>query len=373
MSKFIITLMGYLVSFMLGSIFTISYVNCEVNTAKQHIETKEKITVTSPKIVEPFEVFEASYFLPEITVTAVKDTTTLFQKYYKKGHIIVRKPIIIKSSLILNKTTASLEQPLKTKIQNEANAKISKTDAKARSPGLKYPEISNYPTLRIASIKSYSNTLNMHKKNKQHLKAILQLLFTGKKSFRIKSDGTIVIKKHWYSRKKVITSIKEVINYIIPKSMIALSKDLAEDYQQAIVELNNNNSNTALFLTAYNHFSNFCLEVGYAGRSLPIDYEQSYLKKSLVRTKNILTEQVSSIKQLNLNVLLTRWVPSTNNVAFKKIKALPSASLLSLQEILETDRPNYSLKQVGICLTGIPNLDRKMARVYRLTESLDLI
>jgi len=376
MSKFILNLMGYLLSFMLGSIFTTYYVDYMVShPTPTHKENKIKISKTKSQLAELSNAFEASNLLKEVIIRPTHNTLELYNKNETKENskIIVGTTVSKKYFITSNKPI------VKNTIQTNNLSKFSnlktlpfipnRPDAKARSPGYFYNGTNL--NLRIKIINFQSNNSKMLKKDKQHVTAILKLLFAGKKSFKIKDDGTIIIKKHWYSRKKVITSIKEIINYTIPKSMVNISKDLAENYQQAITVIDQNELDL-LILTAYNHFGNFCTEVGYQGKLLNFDLEMAPLQYFIYRHRTIWDEKISNMRQLNLNVLVSKWLPKNKKYnTTEKLKMLPTRMSYSIQDILNTNA--YNLKNVGVCLTGIPETDAALPKVMRLTENIDLI
>jgi len=383
MTKTTLHLIGYLISFLMGCMFTVSYVDMKVNDTLKPIKSESVIAaeevvkaqkVTLLKEVKPWQkfkdTFELSIQLPEVTIIGSKHVstvskgicTTIEQKkstfnkeLYKSPTLTVRKePItqnVVRIIKIYKLTPISL---------------TASVEAKARSPGL----VSIDNGANVNTLNSYQ----MLRKDKQYVKNILKLLFAGNKHFRIKEDGTIIIKKHWYSQRKIVTSITELLNYTIPKVMIALSKDLAEDYQIAVIDLRNKSDKIP---TAFEFFSNFCTETGFLGKSLDFDFEPGIIKRKVIRTNLIITGKIDSLKQKSLSSLLIKIFPNFfENKEIKTIKALPSRSISSLKEILNKDLEflNIQYRRVGLCMPGtLPENDTGMVGVYRLVEKEDLI
>ena len=379
MTKFSLNLIGYILSFIAGSMFSVGYIDAKLEPIEKHVTqvVKEESVVTEEAAlfeeVTPWEqlkdTLELNIQLPEVTIIGNKVIPTA-----EKGVCIqtVEKQSII-SKVVYDTPIAVRKEPTNQNVETLKEIyKLTPVslaysiEAKARSPGL--------ALIDNGANDNNSNFYVMLKEDKKYVRAILKLLFTGNKFFNIKDDGTIIIKKHWYSQKKITTSVKELITYTIPKVIIALSRDLAEDYQIEVVEIKDFNKAIA---TAFEHFSNFCVETGFQGKTLDFDLTPNKIHRKVIRTKILFSERIENLKQLNLSTLLIKIVPNSfETKEVKKLKALPSKTIKSFKEILieQYKLADVQFRRVGLCMPGsLPVNDTGMVGVYRLVDKIDLV
>ena len=376
MTKTYFNVLGYIFSFLLGCVFTVAYVDAKLEDTKKDVIVQEakadlhKEVITKPNL-EFKDTFDLYIDLPEVTIYG--KLPVVVPTYTEHGVLTNVKASNVGLDIhsVRSKVVAIRDSNLYSKIQStgvinfDVNYKYS-IEAKARSPGLVSVDNGTLSNNLL-------NDKNMLRKDKRNLKAILRLLFTGNKYFNVKDDGTIIIKKHWYSQSRIVTSVKEIVHYTIPRTMIALSQDLAEDYQLAVLSVKPINK-SELIEVAFDHFSNFCVEVGYQGKLLEFDFEFPPIKRRIIRTRIIVREKLDNIKQLSIKSLLFTWLPSSEKQELKIQKALPSKTIQSFRDILDSLHPgivNYT--KVGLCMTGNAEYDSGMNAVYRLTESVDII
>jgi len=368
MTKSILNLIGYVFSFLLGCVFTVNYVDIKLEDLNKPVQEVVKTTVEKvalPTEVKPWEnfkdTFELSIQLPEVTVYGEKKVVSAEKDLciQKIGELSNQPSDVYAIPTTVERLEPSLliEKVNTTLLESTINL-TSSIEAKARSPGLAIVDNGTNTNLL--------NKYDMLRKDKRNLKSILRMLFAGNKYFKVKDDGTIIIKKHWYSQKKVVTSVQEIVNQTIPKVMIALSKDLAEDYMAAIIDVEIKNTGE-LIEASFSHFSNFCTEVGYRGKLLEFDFELPLIKRKYIRTKIIFEEKLENLKQLDFNSLFVKVVPRIfDEQKVKNLQSLPSKSLVSLQTVLNQQIDEFKFRKVGICTTGSPDIDSGMAKVYRL-------
>jgi len=282
MSKSILIAVGFFFSFIMGSLFTAAYLQ-----RSQFVRT-EKIAkhgeVEKAKVVAPWEaVISASelesmshtYLLKEVQVrpekglpqviTPAADTVRLVAYVNETEPIKINKDFRVLKDVILLPYMSTLKT-------------IGGPEAKARSPGT----ISLAPIVNMNPIIEHA----MLRSEKRALKNIVHLLFANKNYVRVKSDGDIIIKEHWYSQSKIRTSWNELFNIVIPRVIVSLSKDLAEDYFIELVELQNKKTNQyQLIKFVERKFADFCLETGYAGKTSIEDLEPATWKKKVIRIR----------------------------------------------------------------------------------------
>ena len=363
--------LGFFFSFMLGSAFTMAYLKYD-NYASTHTEKVKSLDgkKSTPAVVIPSKVAistlnvenvaKESILLKEVIVQGVKGKylTEANNISYLKPRTLVtfnsnvqRNPIIttnlLKGEIILNFITPVDD--------------IDCIEPKARSPGINM------------SLRTSVNRLNypvMLRSEKKALKQILKLLFANKHYFRIKNSGDIVVKEHWYSQKMIRTSWNEIFNYTIPRTMSGLSKDLAEDFYIKLTE-NKEYLYDELKLVKFvrSQFIEFCIETGFQGKAAIEDLEPAYWKNFLRKKKILLGEKVESLKQLNIKTVLSKHITAKEEKTYMKtVNALPSRKILSLKQIMGDQMQKYSVKGIGLCISGIPEIDASWPKVFRLVE-----
>jgi len=372
MGRTILIAIGFFFSFMLGSLFTAAYMEVD-NTNKtekiQYVHGEK----SSFKVVEPSAVVISSAkigFVPkgtvlrEVTVSPAKALTTL------TGYVIEAKKQCGLKSLshfnVVNTNYNPIPRNRKTWEPLTTIKEINGPEAKARSPGTKLvPVASN----------NFINHLAMLRSEKKALKNILKLIYANKRYVRIKNNGDIIIKEHWYSQDKIRTTWSDIFNVTVPGVIVGLSKDIAENYFQELVELQNKGkTDFQLIKFVEKHFADFCLETGFSGKTVIKNLEPASWKKSFIRIHLVTEEKINNIKQINLHSLLSRYFPTRlDNRKFSALQSLPSKSIISLQDVLDSQVGDFSLHSVGLCTSGIPNVDATWPKVFRLTETTDLI
>ena len=346
MKTFVANLFGYMVAFMLGCIFTVQYVDNKVE-----VTPKTATTVSIEKVNKVIEGYTAQMHAEEaiqadlgaIPDTAIVKTHMLAEvtvigaanHLYKVGKAVrIDDKAKVKAnarSIINHKTNM---QMLTFSNPNLVNLFTGDIEPTARAPGyMLAPVLLTNKTIKV-----------MLRKEKETLKSVLKMIFRDSNYIKIADNGNITVKKHWYSRNKFETSVTELVTYIIPRQIVFLSKDLAEDYVQAI---NEEKTNATLVNTVYKHFSNFCTETGYLGMFTSELYHTPKWKKFLKST-------LKKIKQ-----------PGETKT-IQTLKALPSHTVNSFKSVIEKEQEKYKLRSVGICMTGIPLVDGHMQKVYRL-------
>jgi len=372
MGKTILIAIGFFISFILGSLFTITYVdaNSSYKVSEVRLEHGEKpnftIAPSSSVIISTEKIFEANKgtILREVTVYPAK-----FIGPTNQYSIEINKQEGLKSLSHFKSNRLNFLNDVKRKERwypLPSISSINLIEAKARSPG----------TLIVPlRCNNYINTTAMLRSEKKALRNVIKLIYTTKRYVRIKNNGDIIIKEHWYSQEKIRTTWSNIFNIVVPGIIVSLSKDIAEEYFQGLVELQNNNrTDFQLIKFVESNFADFCLETGFSGKTIIENLEPAYWKKSLIRFSIITDEKIESLKQLNISSIISRYFPAKlNNKKFFALQALPSKSIQSLKEILDNSIGDYNLQSVGLCTSGIPRVDASWPRVFRLTEVTDLI
>jgi len=372
MGRTILIAIGFFFSFILGSLFTATYMDVGTTIEAKNIQLEhgEKssflIAPSSDVIISASKIGNAfkGTLLREVTVHPAK-ALTIFNEYVLEAKqqrglksLGNFKPIKINSETIINnRKTWSILATIKN---------TNGPEAKARSPGTKLVPVAN---------NNFINNSAMLRSEKRALKSILKLIYVNKRFFRIKNNGDIIIKERWYSQEKIRTTWSDIFNITVPGVIVGLSKDIAENYFQELVELQNKGkTDFQLIKFVEKHFADFCLETGFLGKTTIENLEPASWKKSLIRFTVVTEEKIDNIKQLNLYSILSRYFPTKlDSKKFFVLQALPSKSIISLQEILDNRIGDFSLHSVGLCTSGIPSVDATWPRVFRLTETTDLI
>ena len=210
----------------------------------------------------------------------------------------------------------------------------------------------------------------MLKKNRKKLKLILKMLFNNVRSISIKKNGDITLKRRWYSSSSntVKTTVQDIVETVLPKSMRIISPVLALEYSDCIIDIEDRSGGLAID-TAFDHFSNFCSETNYTGRLLDKGHESVLIVRSYRRFKESWKERIDNISQFDIEGYIKSLIMSKKQpLLLSPIQALPAHSILSFKDILDNQSSNYELTMIGRCLTGDPKLDDRLSRVYRLVD-----
>jgi len=372
MGKTILIAIGFFFSFMLGSLFTAAYM--EVDTSDKidkvqlvHGEKPSFIIAPSSDVVISASKIENAFkgiLLGEVTVHPAKAISTLNEYVIEAKQQRGLKSLEGFKTIRTSSLTVIKDNKDWVKLVSIKN--LNRPEAKARSPGTTLVPVANT---------NFINEPAMLRSEKRALKNILKLIYVNKRFFKIKNNGDIIIKEHWYSQEKIRTTWSDIFNITVPGVIVGLSKDIAENYFQELVELQNKGkTDFQLIKFVEKHFADFCLETGFLGKTTIDNLEPAYWKKSLIRFTIVTEEKINNIKQLNLHSILSRYFPERlDSRKFSTLQSLPSRSIMSLQEILDSRVGDFSLHSVGLCTSGIPSVDATWPKVFRLTETTDLI
>lgn len=196
------------------------------------------------------------------------------------------------------------------------------------------------------------------------------MLFNNVRSISIKKNGDITLKRRWYSSSSntVKTTVQDIVETVLPKSMRIISPVLALEYSDCIIDIEDRSGGLAID-TAFDHFSNFCSETNYTGRLLDKGHESVLIVRSYRRFKESWKERIDNISQFDIEGYIKSLIMSKKQpLLLSPIQALPAHSILSFKDILDNQSSNYELTMIGRCLTGDPKLDDRLSRVYRLVD-----
>lgn len=208
----------------------------------------------------------------------------------------------------------------------------------------------------------------MLRKDIKRLKLILGMLFYSANYFRIKKDGSIIVKKEWYSLKRLEITLEEVFNKYIPNCIGLDSDDTVIKYQEEMSTLMESSIDKRLRV-AFNSLSNFINETEYKGCMLDWDFQPNFRNKLSDYLKEIREDVVEYYHQTMMEIEFrsTKFgVTSGNSVV---LSAMPATSVISVQEILNRQREKISFNQIGKVITGDPDFDSHIQRIYRIASA----
>lgn len=358
--------LGFFFSFILGSVVTLAVMEepIRIEQETQYGESEPlKVVAPSEVVISASKVESVSKMgkvLNEVTVLGTKGlkVSKVDDRLYLKPEKLYSNHMVqtINKTVIVDFIKDTYDWKYLSPITD-----FDRIEAKARSPGL--------ATSSLVGI-NYLIYPVMLRSEKKALKNILRQLFANKHYFRIKDNGDIIIKERWYSQNKIRTNWNEVFNVILPRVMVSLSKDLAEDYFIKLTENKENLYNEfKLVKFVEKEFTNFCIETGFQGKTSIDDYELNFWKRNYIRIKIITREKLDNLKQRSIESFIgNATAPEKERVFIKRINALPSKTLVSLKQILDGQQTKFSHRSVGLCFSGIPNIDANWPRVFRLVE-----
>jgi hypothetical protein len=204
----------------------------------------------------------------------------------------------------------------------------------------------------------------MLRKDINKLKLTLSMLFYSAGYFRVKNDDTVIIKKHWYSLRKLVITLEDMFTHYVPNSLGMESDNEVVEYQEKMSEVTDNSIDKKLDI-AFNCVSSFVNDTEYKGCMLEWDFTPSLSDHIKHLYENIRHNVKENYNQIIMEMEF-RYPRSFKKSSIISLKALPPTSIISIQELINKQREKISFDQIGRVITGDPEFNSHIQQIYRV-------
>jgi hypothetical protein len=206
----------------------------------------------------------------------------------------------------------------------------------------------------------------MLRKDKNKLKLLLSMLFFSAGYFRVKSNNTVTIKKHWWSWRKLVITFEDIFSQYVPNSLGTESDIEVVNYQEKMSEVMDDSVDKKINI-AFNCISSFVNDTEYKGCMVEWDFIPTTADHINRLYENIVTGLKESYNQIVMEIEFKR-PRSFQKTSIISLKALPPTSIISIQEVLSRQREKISFDQIGRVITGDSDFDDHVQRILRVSH-----
>lgn len=196
----------------------------------------------------------------------------------------------------------------------------------------------------------------MLSQDKNSLISVLKRLYVNCNYFRInEKTGVIICKKHWYSLKRHVTCVKEVIVDVIPQGLARYSGTDSADYEMTINAMYANKmAEHDILEKVTKTFFDFIRTYQFVGEEPTVQWPYTLKRLKVPKFKKL------KDKYLAFKDFLKDYIFHKKTKAKEKI----AANLTSVEEKVN-ETIAYVTRTVGQVCTGDAELDEKYRTVIR--------